>query len=213
MALALEQTGDELSARKLAEKWFYRTAEIRARAELVNHEIQPDVVLALHFNADAWGDPQHPALSDHSHCHVLVHGGYGDDEVELEDQRYQLMVKLLSRTHRVEAAMAGAVSRVFEESTSMEMFEYSPGVPSVAEVEGQPGVWARNLLANRLYNCPVVFLEPYVMNSQPDYPRMQAGDYVGVREIAGKLQPSIFREYAEIVCAGVVRHYRAQRGN
>ena len=36
-----------------------------------------------------------------------------------------------------------------------------------------PGVWARNLLANRIYGCPVVFLEPYIANSLATYPRAQ----------------------------------------
>jgi hypothetical protein len=72
-------------------------------------------------------------------------------------------------------------------------------------------MWARNLLANRLYDCPVIFMEPYVMNSRHDYARIQAGDYEGLREIAGKLRPSIFREYAEAAARGVERHYRAQR--
>jgi N-acetylmuramoyl-L-alanine amidase len=37
---------------------FYRNSEIRARAELVNTKIEPDVVLCLHFNAEAWDDPR-----------------------------------------------------------------------------------------------------------------------------------------------------------
>jgi hypothetical protein len=74
-----------------------------------------------------------------------------------------------------------------------------------------PYLWARNLLANRLYRCPVIFMEPYVMNSTIDYPRIQAGDYDGQREISGKMQPSIFREYADAVATGLANHYRALR--
>ena len=66
-----------------------------------------------------------------------------------------------------------------------------------------PYVWARNLLANRLYRCPVVFLEAYTMNSREVWERIQAGDYEGEREVAGSRRASIFREYAEAVAEGV----------
>ncbi|MEP6955713.1 MAG: hypothetical protein ABI883_02720, partial [Chthoniobacterales bacterium] len=39
---------------------FYRNSEIRERAELVNSTLHPDLVLCLHFNAEAWNDPRHP---------------------------------------------------------------------------------------------------------------------------------------------------------
>ena len=77
-------------------------------------------------------------------------------------------------------------------------------------VGGNPYVWARNLLANRLYRCPVVFLEPYVMNSQEVWERVQAGDYEGERVIAGSLRKSIYREYADALAAYVSR--RRARG-
>jgi hypothetical protein len=51
-------------------------------------------------------------------------------------------------------------------------------------------------------------MEPYVMNSTTDHARIQAGDYDGLREISGKLQPSIFREYADALVEGLTRHYR-----
>jgi len=51
--------------RKLADRLFYRTAEIRARARLVNRDgpFRPDLVLCLHFNAERWGDPGEPRFS------------------------------------------------------------------------------------------------------------------------------------------------------
>ena len=45
------------SPQRQAEKRFYRTAEIRARAQKINTVIKPDIVLCLHFNADSWGPP------------------------------------------------------------------------------------------------------------------------------------------------------------
>ena len=72
-------------------------------------------------------------------------------------------------------------------------------------------VWARNLLANRLYECPVIFLEPYRMNHEEVYARVQAGDYEGEREVAGKMRRSIFREYADAVVAGLRDYYSSAR--
>ena len=99
----------------------------------------------------------------------------------------------------------------FSEVTSHPPFNYSQENKYVCNVPQADGVWARNLLANRLYDCPVVYLEPYLMNSKVDYPRMLAGEYVGLREVDGKIQPSIFHEYAEAAVSGLVRHYVADR--
>ena len=65
----------------------------------------------------------------------------------------------------------------------------------------------RNLIANRLYDCPVVFMEPYVMNSTLDHARIQAGDYEGLREISGINRPFIFHEYADAILSGLARHH------
>jgi hypothetical protein len=64
-------------------------------------------------------------------------------------------------------------------------------------------VYARNLLATRLYRCPVVYCEPYVMNSKDVFARIQAGDYEGTRNINGVERKSIFREYADSVAEGL----------
>ena len=72
-------------------------------------------------------------------------------------------------------------------------------------------LWARNLLANRIFECPVVYLEPYCMNNAETYARIQAGDYDGEREIAGKVRRSIFREYADAIVAGARAYYSTAR--
>ena len=201
----------EDSLRKFAERLFYRTAEIRARAEVVNQKIKPDLVLCLHFNADAWGDPANPQLVPNSHFHILLNGGYTDDEVMLADQRFAMLEKLLGRTHEEEAAVGGTVADVFAEKTGLPPYIYPPEQRNARPVNAHPYLWARNLLANRLYDCPVLFMEPYVMNSVPDLPRMQAGDYEGLREINGRMQPSIFREYADALTEGLAEHYARTR--
>jgi len=200
-------TEDPGSLRKLAERLFYRTAEIRARADLVNQTIKPDLVLCLHFNAEAWGDPNQPTLIPRTHFHILLNGAYTPDEVRLADQRFALLKKLLQRTHEEEALVGKTVADTFVEISGLPAYIYPPGGNNVRPVPSSPLLYARNLLANRLYDCPVVFMEPYVMNSTQDYARIQAGDYEGLREINGKPLPSIFREYAEALAQGLAKHY------
>jgi hypothetical protein len=66
-------------------------------------------------------------------------------------------------------------------------------------------------MATRLYRCPTVYLEPYVMNSRAVFVRVKAGDYEGTRKVGGKTQPSIYHEYVESVVAGLVGYFRKVR--
>lgn len=215
--MLLEVAADQADAspaalQRLAERLFYRTAEIRARAFVVNHVIKPDLVLCLHFNAEAWGNPARPTLVDQTHFHLLLNGGYTDSEVALADQRFAMLKKLLQRTHEEEATVGATVADVFAEASGLPPFTYTANAPNVRQVDGHPFLWARNLLANRLYDCPVIFMEPYVMNSRHDYARIQAGDYRGLREINGHMVPSIYREYVDALADGLTQHYRNIRG-
>ncbi|MEY4246038.1 MAG: hypothetical protein RLZZ245_3623 [Verrucomicrobiota bacterium] len=196
---------------RLAERLFYRTAEIRARAERVNHTIKPDLVLCLHFNAEAWGDPTQPTLIDRTHLHLLLNGAYNDEEVLLADQRFAMLQKLLQRTHQEEVRIGTTVANTFAKASGLPPYYYPPDSPNVRPVAAHPYLWARNLLANRLYDCPVIFMEPYVMNSTLDHARIQAGDYDGLREIEGKFRPSIFSEYANALADGLSTHYLQSR--
>ena len=159
----------------------------------------------------AWGDPANPSLVPHNHFHMILNGGYTDAEVALEDQRHDLLLKLLQGVHAEEAGLAESVAAAFVEKNPMPPYLYDPAAMNSRNVKGNPYLWARNLLANRLYRCPVVYFEPYVMNSTEDHARIQAGDYEGLREVAGKSRPSIFREYADCAALGLERYYRAKR--
>lgn len=193
--------------KKFTEQLFYRTAEIRARAELVNQTLKPDLVLCLHFNAEAWGDPNAPTLVPNTHFHILLNGAYTADEVRLADQRHALLKKLLQRTHREERDVATTVAHTFAEISKLPAYTYHPSGKNFRSIPTSPYLYARNLLANRLYECPVIFMEPYIMNSVPDYNRIQAGDYQGLRNINGVMLPSIFQEYANALATGLAKHY------
>lgn len=142
-----------------------------------------------------------------THFHILLNGAYTEGEVRLADQRFAMLEKLLQRTHREEAQVAKTIAEIFARRSGLPPYEYSPYGNNYRNIPGSPYLYARNLLANRLYDCPVIFMEPYVMNSIVDYARIQAGDYEGLRPINGTLKPSIFREYAGSLAVGLARHY------
>ncbi len=210
-ARASGEASNPADIKKISERLFYRTAEIRARARLVNESLNPDLVICLHFNADGWGNALTPTLVGRSHCHVLVNGAFRDDEIALEDQRYEMLRKLLGRSHDEETLAASRIAESLATITKLPPYTYNAFSANARNINGNPYLWARNLLANRLYDCPVVFCEPYVMNSRQDYARIQAGDYEGERTVAGATRPSIFREYANAVADGLVKHYASLR--
>ncbi len=192
-----------------SELLFYRVAEIQERARLVNEKLKPDVVLCLHYNAEAWGDPSQPQLVDKNHMHVMVNGCYAAPELALDDVRYGMLVKLLSRCYQEELPAAAHVADSLAAATGLPPYQYA--TPNAARVGPDPYVWARNLLANRLYECPVVYIEPYVMNSQEVWDRVQAGDYEGRKLIDGKVRESIYREYANAVAQGMAATVQDER--
>ena len=201
----------EQTIRWQSEILFYRYSEIRRRAALVNFKLHPDLVLCLHFNAEGWGDPNNPTLTDTNHFHLLVNGSYLQQELEYDDERFEMIRRLLSRAYDEELPLADAVATAMARETQLPPYQY-PTTNSTTKVGASGYVYARNLLATRLYRCPVVYCEPYVMNSKDAFARIQAGDYDGTRNINGSERKSIFREYANSVADGLVEYYSKARG-
>ena len=188
-----------------AERLFYRVGEIRNRALIVNKKIRPDLVVCLHFNAEEWGNPQKPTLTNKNHLHLLLCGAISGTELQHEDERYTMLIKLLSGTHREELGVSEAVARSLASATGLPPFIYHS--LNARPASSNPYLWIRNLLANRLYECPVVYCEPYVMNSSAVFNRVQLGDYLGRRNVGGVMLPSIYREYADAVAQGLADYY------
>ncbi len=194
---------EKLIARR-SEILFFRTAEIMARARRVNEKLKPDFVVCIHLNAAPWPDPEKLSLVGRNDYHVLVNGAYMGGEVALDNQRLDMLLKLLNRSHYEERALAESMARAFAAGTGLPAFAYKG--PNAVKVGVTPGVWGRNLMANRLYLCPVLFLEPYVANSKEVHARILAGDYEGLKEVAGKKRPSLLKEYADAVEAALTAH-------
>jgi hypothetical protein len=201
----------EQTIRWQSEILFYRYSEIRRRAALVNFKLHPDLVLCLHFNAEGWGDPNNPTLSDANHLHLLVNGFYLQEELEFDDERFEMVRRLLSRAYDEELPLADTIASTMARETQLPPYEY-PTTNSTTKVGTSGYVYARNLLATRLYRCPVVYCEPYVMNSNDAFARIQSGDYEGTRNVNGLERKSIFREYADSVTDGLAEYYSKARG-
>ena len=92
----------------------------------------------------------------------------------------------------------------------MSPYQY-PTTLTTTKVGTSGYVYARNLVATRLYQCPVIYFEPYVMNSHEVFARIQAGDYDGTKPINGVERPSIYREYVDSVVDGLVEYYGTAR--
>ena len=191
--------------RLTAEKVFYRTAEIHARADIVNNVIQPDLVLCLHYNADGWTDPENPWAS-RNHFHVLMHGAYMPGEVTLDDQRFEMLRHLYTQSTQRALPLAKLISDVFLRETDLVPYHYIPAAPAL-HVDPVRPIYARNLLANRLYEAPTIFLEPYVMNHRDTYDRVQLGDYPGFQEFKGKERRSLVQEYAHTLASAIAEFY------
>jgi hypothetical protein len=176
----------------------------------VNTKIHPDVVLCLHFNAEGWGDPANPTLTDVNHLHLIVNGSYLKDELDFDDERFEMVRRLLSRVFDEELPLSDTVASALAKESGLPAFQY-PTTLTTTKVGTSGYVYARNLLANRLYRVPVIYCEPYVMNSKDAFARIQAGDYEGTRKIDNSERQSIFREYVDGLTNGLIEYYRSQR--
>jgi N-acetylmuramoyl-L-alanine amidase len=192
-----------------SELLFYRAAEIRHRGDVVNRKLRPDLTICLHFNAEAWGDPAEPDFVPRNHFHVLVNGSYSAAELRNDDVRFEMLFKLLDRSFQEELSASENIAAAVAHATGLPAYEYTGR--SAQRVGQSAYVWARNLLANRVYRTPVVYLEPYVMNNRDVWERVQAGDYEGLREVGGRTCKSIYREYADAVAEGLRSYFEGAR--
>jgi hypothetical protein len=192
-----------------SEKLFYRTSEIRARGQKVNDIIRPDLVLCLHFNAEDWGDAAQPQFSPENHFHVLVNGHYPVPELEMQDVRFEMFGRLFARVHAEELPLASAVAEGMAAATGLPPYAYT--TPNAHRAGTSRYVYARNLLASRIYRCPVVYLEPYVMNHEETYRRLLRGHYIGRTLVGDKLVSSPLEDYVRGVVRGLQAYYRQNR--
>jgi N-acetylmuramoyl-L-alanine amidase len=193
---------------------FYRVAEIRARAEVVN-ALHPDLTICVHYNADDWGDDpeHHPILTAQSRLIIFANGAYASKaELPYDDCKYDLLRKLLDRTAVQEERGCALVGQAMLDTLKYppEVYNHIPSdkdSPFVHHVTDVPSVYVRDLIANRIYHGPVIYCEGPYMNARDAYYRIIAGDYLGLRVIQGRSVPSIYRDYAAAVEKGVLEYF------
>jgi len=184
---------------------FYRVAEIRARGDVVNRQ-HPDLTICVHYNADDWGDPDNPTLTSRSRLVIFTNGAYEKSELAYDDYKYDMLRKLLDRTAVQEERGCALVGQAMLDTLKYPPENY-PGTYFAHHVTDVPSVYARDLLANRIYHGPVIYCEGPYMNARDAYYRIIAGDYLGLRTIQGQSVPSIYRDYASAVEKGVLKYF------
>ena len=184
---------------------FYRVAEIRARAQIVN-KLHPDLTICVHYNADEWGDPLHPTLTARSRLVIFINGDYEKSELAYDDTKFDLMRKLLDRDAMQEERGCDFVGQAMLDTLGYPPEAYDGGY-FAKRITSVPSVYGRNLIANRLYHGPVIYCEGPYMNARDAYYRIIAGDYLGQRTIQGQSYPSIYRQYADSVEKGILEYF------
>ncbi len=91
----------------------------------MNAQLRPDITLCLHFNAEAWDDPKSPRLTDRNHLHLLVNGSYSQPELNYDDVRFEMLQRLLSRTHEEELPLAESSAAAMARRTQLPPYEYT----------------------------------------------------------------------------------------
>lgn len=183
---------------------FYRVAEIRARADIVN-KLHPDLTICVHYNADDWGEPDHPSIAGHSRLVIFVNGSYEGSELANDDVKYDMLRKLLDRCAAQEMRGCALVGQAMLDQFKYPAEDYNASFAH--RVTDVPSVYTRNLLASHLYHGPVIYCEGPYMNAKDAYYRIIAGDYLGVKKIKGQDYPSVYRDYAESVEKGVLKYF------
>lgn len=187
------------------------SGELAERARLVNEVIRPDALISVHMNAAAWpgsgedGTVAEKRLVGFNDLHVLIFGCMSDEELKFSHQQTQLAAKLNNGSGAVEQLLGNAMAAALADATGLPPAKYEK--QNAVLLDGnEPYLYARNLIILRLVECPTVLLEPYIVNSEAVYPRLQSAL---ADRVAGKVshEDDILVEYANAVVSGVLRAY------
>ena len=107
------------------------------RADLINQVFRPDLSVCIHLNAAPWKDQNQTELLDRNDYHVLVNGCYMGGELAYDNQRFEMLFRLLSGWDELEREYAECLSRSLARSTGLPAFVYKgPNAIKIGPVEG-----------------------------------------------------------------------------
>jgi N-acetylmuramoyl-L-alanine amidase len=187
-----------------AEFMFYRRAEIAQRADNIRNLFLPDLNICNHFNATE-DSGSGVIVKDNRHA-FFINGCYGPDEVDESISRFFLFSKLLEQPLDIEMGLADSMTHHMLKVAHLPPVNYGKEKYQ-CRVNKNPYLYARNLAASRQYPGPCIILEPFYMNNAWTAERLTAGDYDGVKKVAGGMYRSIFREYADAMAQAVIETY------
>ena len=189
----------------VAEVLLTKNLEARARAEKSKAVFNPDITIVLQFDATS---ARHRSNFPKINRNILfISGAYTAKEITSDPrQRLKLLTKLFQNVTPKEIYVAHSISKHLNEATGFPPVHYGNSW-STRSVANDPYVVARNLLLSREHDGPVVVTEPYFMNQEETLLRLLAGDYEGMKIIAGQNCISIYREYANAVAEGLLEAY------
>lgn len=187
------------------------SGELTERARLVNEVIQPDALISVHMNATSWpgaaddGTVSELQLVNFNDLHVLIFGCMSEEELKLPHQQAHLAAKLNNGSGTVEQLLGSSMAAALADATKLPPAKYEKLNAVLLDPE-EPYVFARNLLILRMAECPTVLLEPYIVNSEAVYLRLQSA----LADWAAGSAPAkddILVEYANAVVSGVLKCY------
>jgi hypothetical protein len=187
-----------------AELYFYRRAEIAQRAENLRTLFVPDLNICNHFNATEKSGSRE-LVKDNRHV-FFINGCYGPDEVVESVTRFMMFSKLLEQSVDIETHVADAITQKMLKVANLPPARFGREKYQ-CPVNKNPYLYARNLAASRQYPGPCIILEPFYMNNPWTAERLAAGDYDGVRNLAGGTYRSLVRDYADAVTQAIVETY------
>ena len=120
-----------------------------------------------------------------------------------------MLQRLFQRTHDEEKRLAESFAPAMSAATGLPAYEYTTA--NARRIGSSPFIYARNLLANRLYECPVIYLEPYVMNNMRTYKRLLLGPFAGRTLLDGELVTSPQEDYARGVVEALLDYAEKER--
>ncbi len=136
-------------------------------------------------------------------------GCYSGTELSQQDVRFEMFSRLFARVQAEEIPLGEVMTTSLLNVTGLPPYLYQ--TPNARPAGKVKGLFARNLLANRLYQCPVIYLEPYVMNNEDTYRRLLLGQFVGRTRVGDRLRTSIINDYVRAVSEGLLNYYQPRR--